>query len=200
MRRPTVRSYLLTGFLRCGLCGEPLVARARLDKVRRYVCARQPGNNNCGKIARLADPIEELVREAVLIALDGVDLAAYIEKPTEETDALLEIIRADEEALHELSSDYYVDRRIDRAEFFAARDTLKARLEANRGRLAKANGHGTLASVIGAAEEVRAQWEQRSLDWRRAVIGTVVDHVVIESARKGYNRFDPTLIKIVWRF
>jgi hypothetical protein len=199
-RRLTARSYLLTGMLRCGLCGELLVARPRSDHTRRYVCARQPGNANCGKLARLAEPIEELVKEAVLITLDGVDLSTYIEKPTEETDALLEAIRTDEEALQQLSLDYYADRRIGRAEFFATRDALTARLEANRSKLAKANGHPALAGVIGAGAEVRAQWEQRSLDWRRAVIGAVVDYVVIEAAVKGRNVFDPALIKIKWRF
>jgi site-specific DNA recombinase len=200
MRRFAARSYLLTGMLRCGLCGEPLVARARSDGARRYVCARQPGNQACGKIARLAEPIEKLVKEAVLIALDGVDLAAYIDKPTDQTDAMLGAIRADEEALQELSADYYAERRIDRAEFFAARDRLKARLEANRGKLAKANGNGMLASVIGAAEQVRSQWDERGLDWQRAVIGAVIDHIVIDPARKGYNRFDPALVHIAWRF
>jgi len=194
------RSYLLSGFLRCGRCGGRLVSRPRGDKVHRYICGKAPGTRNCGKLARLAEPVEELVKEAVLIALNGVDLRAYIEKPRGETDGLVEAVRADEEGLEQLSRDHYVERRIERAEYFAARDALQARLGANRKRLAKANGHGVLAGVIGAADEVRRQWHDHGLDWKRAVIGALVDHIVIEPARKGHRRFDPSLVRIVWRF
>lgn len=200
LRRHTARSYLLTGMLRCGVCGEPLVARPRQDGVRRYVCAPQPGNDKCGKIARLAEPIEEVVKESVLVALDGVDLAVYMERPTEESDGLLDAIRVDEEGLQQLSQDYYVERQIGRAEYFGSRDALNARLEANRNRLAKLNGHSLLADVVGAGEEVARQWDERGLDWQRAVIGALVDHVVVEPARRGDNRFDPALVRIIWRF
>ena len=194
------RRYLLSGMLRCGLCGEPMVARPRLDKVRRYVCARQPGNNNCGKMARVAEPVEAFVKEAVCIALDGADLAEYVEKPTDNTADLIDVIRADEEALQQLSRDHYAEKRIGRAEYFAARDAIAGRLDANRHQLAKSNGHGTISGVIGAGDEVRRQWNQRGLDWQRAVIAAIVDHIVIDAAVKGRNVFDPSLVSIVWRF
>jgi len=195
------RSYLLSGFLRCGRCGERMVARPTAHKVRRYICAKAPESPNCGGIARIAEPIEEMVREAVLIALDGVDLKEYMDKPNgKHQEALLAAIRADEEALEELSRDYYAERTITRSEFFAARDALQGRLEANRAGLAKSNGHDLLAKIAGAGEELRRHWETRGLDWQRAVISAVVDHVVVEPAVKGRNRFDPSLVQIVWRF
>lgn len=194
------RKYVLTGMLRCGLCDQRLVARPRKDGIRRYVCGRQPGNDNCGKIARLSEPIEAVVKEAVCIALDGADLREFVEKPTDDTAGLLDAIRTDEDALEQLSRDYHVDRLISRAEWIAARDPINARLNANRQRLSKSNGHGTLHEIIGAGAEVRKQWDSQGLDWKRAIIKAVISHIVIEPAVKGRNFFDPSLVKIVWRF
>ena len=73
------RKLLLGGGLaRCGRCGGALVGRPRQDGKRRYVCARQPGTPNCGGVARLADPVEEVVTMALFIALDSVDLTDYM--------------------------------------------------------------------------------------------------------------------------
>ena len=52
-----------------------LVSRPRDDGQRRYVCARGPGFAGCGKTYVLAEPLEEFVTEAVLIALDTPELA-----------------------------------------------------------------------------------------------------------------------------
>ncbi len=63
------REYLLTGGIaRCGLCGEALVGRARTDyqRRRRMVCAKGPGFTGCGKVFVTAEPVEEIVAEAVL--------------------------------------------------------------------------------------------------------------------------------------
>ena len=177
------------------------MARPRMDHVRRYVCRRTPGMPNCGRLARLAASVEEVVVEAVFVALDGVDLRDYMEKPNgKHEEELLVAIRTDEEALEELSRDYYLDRKIGRAEFFAARDALQGRLETSRAALAKANGHGLLKEIVGAGEELRRQWPSKTIDQQRAIIAALVDHVVLEPAVKGRNIFDPDLVRIVWRF
>lgn len=196
------RSYLLSGgLLRCGRCDAALIARPRSDKVRRYVCARQPGMPNCGKLARLAEPVEDVVTEAVFLALEDADLSQYMRRQEQEDESgLLASIRDDEEALETLSRDYYADKRISRAEFFAARDAITARLEANRQRLGRRNGHASLTEAVIAGAELRRQWPERPLQWKRAVIGALIDHVVLESARKGLNTFDPALVRPIWRF
>jgi len=193
------RSYLLSGFLRCGRCGGRLVARPRGDHTRRYVCAGGPGKPNCGRLARLAAPVEEIVREAVFVALDGVDLREYVEKPHNDAqEALTRAIAADEAGLETLSRDFYADHLITRAEFFAARDTLQARLDAARASVARSNGHTLLNTIVGAGEELRRQWDSRPLEWQRSVIGALIDHIDIMPAKT--DTFDPSLIRIVWRF
>jgi site-specific DNA recombinase len=189
------------GFARCGRCGGALVGRPRPDGARRYVCARQPGTPNCGRLARLAEPVEELVTRAVFIALDGVDLAAYM-KRTESIgdDGLLTSVRDDEEALEQLSRDHYVDKVIGRSEFFVAREGIQARLEANRMKLARKQGQEVLHTVVGAGREVEKRWESASLEWKRAVLSSVLDHVEIMPVGKGRHQFNHEAIKLIWKF
>jgi hypothetical protein len=194
----TARRYLLTGMLFCGICGQPLSARPRLDGVRRYICARQPENQNCGKLARVAEPVEALVKEAVIIALDGVDLRAYMAQPAED-EGLPGRIK-DDEAMLELLAQDFAQRRITRVEWFASRDPIAARLDANRSRLAKENGASAIAKWLGAGEEVRRQWDERGIDWQRAVIRSAIDCIRVMPAVKGRNTFEPSLVEITWRW
>ena len=195
------RAYLLSGFLRCGRCGGRLAGRPRSDHTKRYVCAVGPGLPNCGKIARIAAPVEEVVVEAVFMALDGADLREYVEKPNGHAqEMVLAAIKDDEAALEEASKDYYTEHKITRAEFFAAHDVLQGRLESNRASLAKANGHAVLKDILGAGELLRRQWPSKNIDQQRAIIAALVDHIIVEPAIKGKNIFDPDLIRIIWRF
>jgi site-specific DNA recombinase len=194
------RSYLLSGFLRCGRCGVNLVARPTGEKVRRYVCARQPGRGACGKLARVAEPVEETVTEMVFVALEDADLSGFVRgRERKNLETLQQNIRDDETALEALAQDFYVDRIIERGEFLSARDAIEKRLAKNRARAADDRRHGVLGELMAGAK-LRELWPTKSLDWKRAVLGVVLDHVVIEPAQAGRNKFDPTKIKPVWRF
>ena len=69
------REYLLTGGLAvCAKCGASLRARPRADGVRSYVCVaetRADGSTPCGGVRCVAEPLETLVFDAVLSALDA---------------------------------------------------------------------------------------------------------------------------------
>src|SRR5690606_9788761 len=111
------RKYLLTGgLIRCGLCDAPLVARPRSYKRRCCVCAKGPGFTGCGKIRTLAEPIEELVTEAVFYRTESEGFRAALSARLEKSSApspgadLAEI----ERRLDELEVDFadgVVDRR-----------------------------------------------------------------------------------------
>ena len=156
---------------------------------------------NCGKTARLAEPVEDVVTEAVFQAIVGADIATYIRRTGREDDeAIWQTVAADEAALEELARDFYVDKAISRPEFYAARGALQGRLEQNRKVLARSSRTDVLSTVIGqGALDLRKMWAERSLDWRRAIIRAVIDHVVLEPAVPGRNVFDPSLVRIMWR-
>jgi site-specific DNA recombinase len=75
----TPRTYLLSGLLRCGKCGNRLYSQARHDRngniKRRYVCLSGPDHGGCGKLTVVAEPVEAVITEAVLARLDSTELA-----------------------------------------------------------------------------------------------------------------------------
>lgn len=193
------RSYLLSGFLRCGHCDATLIARPRQDKSRRYVCARRPGYEACGKLARMAEPIEDIVTEMLFSALEDADLSGYLRgRQRQDMRLLEESIRADVWALEGLTQDHYVNRIIDRGEFLSARSSIEERLRDNRRRTAEDREQSVLG-VLMAGAELRKIWPGKPLDWKRSVLGIIIDHVTIMPAVKGRNVFDPSLVEPIWR-
>lgn len=58
----SVRTYLLTGLLRCAKCGAKMFARPR-GEVRRYACIKGPDHRGCGAMSVVADPLEALISQ-----------------------------------------------------------------------------------------------------------------------------------------
>ena len=199
-RRASARKYLLTGFLRCGRCNGRMSAHPRTGKTRAYVCRSNPGYGGCGKMSAKAEPLEELVKEMVLAAVDDAALAEALRARGEADDGLIESVRRDERALEALSQDFYVDAVISRSEFLAARDGLAARLEGNRARLARRDSRNVVGSFVGGGDALRDAWEAGSLDWRRSVVGALLDYVVIKPGKPGRLAFDPERVEPVWRY
>ena len=195
------RRYLLTGFGLCGLCGVRLVARPRDDKRRCYVCAGGANNRGCGKIRVLADPLEELVAEAVIVALSSPAFARALEETRAEPSGpdVIEDLRADEDALEQLATDHYADRRISRREFMAARRVLEDRIDAARRMLVVGSDSAILAEVPSSSKALRRWWEAADIDSRRSLLSTVVDTVTVGPAVRGRNRFDSERVSISWR-
>jgi DNA invertase Pin-like site-specific DNA recombinase len=195
------RRYLLAGgLLRCGVCGHILTARPREDGVRRYVCQKAPGLPGCGGIAIMAEPLEELIAEAVFAALDTPRLGELLaaQADSDEADERIRQIHEDGVALEELAQDYYTHRIIDRASFLAAKQTLEERIEQNHAQLGRTRATSTLAGLNGG-DAVREAWAERDLTWRRSLFSLVLEHVTISRARRGYNKFDPDRVGIIWR-
>ncbi|CAN5280054.1 hypothetical protein BH18ACT4_BH18ACT4_02410 [soil metagenome] len=75
----TARSYLLTGWVACGQCGATMTTRPVIRKghrYRRYVCVVDRAG--CGRCGIGAQPLEDLISEAVLIRLDTPALAKAV--------------------------------------------------------------------------------------------------------------------------
>jgi DNA invertase Pin-like site-specific DNA recombinase len=195
------RKYLLTGILHCGLCGARLVARPRSADRPAYVCATGPNFSGCGKIRSLAKPLEQLVAEAVFAALDSRTFAAALRAAGRNDDeaGILEQIRIDEQSLEQLALDHYVERVIDRPAFLAAKAALESRLSASRRALSRHTKAGLLVSLPSGSDALRAAWESHDTVWRRALVGAVLERVVLRPAVKGRNRFDPERVDLVWR-
>ena len=114
---------------------------------------------------------------------------------------MLVLVRSDEAALEELNDDYYVKRLLARDEFMSARSTLTKRLEVNRTKLSQRDTGNVLGGFVGRSEALREAWESGSLDWRRSVIGALLDRVMVKPAeQRGRKPFDPGRLVPVWRY
>ncbi|MFI5260990.1 MAG: recombinase family protein [Candidatus Limnocylindrales bacterium] len=189
------RTFLLTGFLRCRRCSERLSSTRRTDGTRRYGCRTDLG---CGTTHIVAEPLEGLITEAALSALDSPALAAAVRRRNQRRMSRDETGRlaADEAALRELEFDYYDGHRLDRSTYLELRRRIEARIAATNQLLVAETDTQALAMLTGVA---RQRWPALSFDSKRAVLSAVIDHVAVGPGRRGYNRFDPDRVDIHWR-
>lgn len=191
--RGLVRQYLLTGGLaRCGLCNAPLQAHPRSDGRKEMACVARPGRSGCGRIGVLAQPVEELVSETVLQAIDRGALAKLMHSAQDQAAAAE--LRALEAKLAELARDWATDR-ISRIEWDGARSALLPRQQELQRRI---GGSGAQVRFAGLPDPIRPAWPSLSLQGKRAVIAALVDKVVIAPARPGLTQFDPGRVSILW--
>lgn len=196
-KNPVVRSYLLTGMIRCAGCGGKLVAAPRGRHLRGYGCTAVH-SEGVRKVFALAEPVEAIVTEAVLVALESPELLAQLEAP-EEDDGLVGTVVADEAKLLELAS-MWDEGQIGRAEWMSLRAKVEGRLASAHELLARRRRANVLDGLTDASSGgVRAAWARLSLERRRAVIATVVDRITLNPATGPRSRFDPTRIDITWR-
>ena len=199
--RRAPRRYLLTGgLLRCGRCGAAMVARPDAQRRRRYVCAKGPGHAGCGRLSALAEPLEELITEAVLYRLDTPELAAALSDARAqqaELAGLHDQIADDQAMLDELATDY-AERRIGRSEWMAAREPIQTRIDTARRRLSRLSPTTPIDGYVGNADALRAAWTGLPLSRQQAIVRVVVEHVTAHPAKRGHG-FDPNRFEPTWR-
>ena len=198
----TPRSYLLTeGLIRCGLCNTPMVSRPRGDKSPRYVCSTDPGVGGCGSMATMAEPVESLVRDAVLQRLDTPELTAALvdaRRADTEIDQLHTQVSGDEQKLDQLATDYG-DDTISHREWGAARRPIRERIDSAKRRLSRISATHRIDQYAGHSKALADTWDDLPLTRRHAIIKTVLDYVVVNPGVKGRNTFDPSRFTPVWR-
>ncbi len=206
--KPSGRSYLLSGFTYCGLCGGKMYGQNKHErgkKIRRYHCKKYNNRGEqvgCCRIFRIADPVEHLVSEAVLDRFDSPEvhealaLAEDKEQAHELTQRLVQLgqrrkILAEEHALTP-----YEDYSI-------MLGAIKTKIEAIQTDLAKLRSNSAKKALLPADGNLRIAWDNASLEWRAAVIKLLVRRVVIHPSKPGGTmwrswRFDPVSVTIEW--
>ena len=203
------RTALLTGYVYCGLedCGKKLVASRDQRGKRIYACKRDSHRQGCGKLKRLADPVDQLVTELVISTLEDSDFAI----PVGDDDGFAE--RYDEkkeleDSLAQLAIDHYRLRVIGRPAFLAAHEALEADLAAVQRKLDRATTYRHVKE-IPVGDVAQQEWDAHAddLPWRRELIGILINKVIIKPSRHPlvpYSshfgaRFDPDSVEIVPR-
>jgi site-specific DNA recombinase len=182
------RRYLLTGGIAIDYHERPMIARPNGKKVRCYVTL--PDDNGPGSRIQ-AQPVEDLVVDALFAATDKVDLSR-LEQP--------EIVVAEtapsvEVELRELAG-RFASGEVTADEFSNRHTFLQARLDAARSIDAAPI---TATSPLAGEGAVRDTWPDLAFHDRRRILELFIDTVQIGQALRGRNTFDATRITIHWR-
>lgn len=183
-RRPArARSYMLTGILRCGLCGGPLTPRVRENGRRRYVCVKTPGRSDvrCGKVSAHADGMEAFVSRVMIAALEEIEL---LSSPVGLEGESLWAQLASVHTRLERAGEAFVEGLMEKKQFREMRERLLLEGEDLERRLKE-------SVVVPQVLDVRGGWP--GLDWeqRRTVVRAWFPRIVVNPAAKPSRTFDP---------
>jgi site-specific DNA recombinase len=199
------RTYLLSGMLRCGRCGNRLYSQARHvnpdHRVRRYICYKGPDHGGCGRLTVVAEPVEAALTEAVLTRLDSPHLAKALtgkSSPNHDVAALAAVVEADQTRLDELAG-LYADGAISAREWIAARDPITNRIAQARRDIAEATDTSAVYELAGTGGALRAQWPDLDLERQRAILKSILDHAVIAPGTSGARSLDINRVQPHWR-
>lgn len=198
--RRSPHRYLLSGLLRCSLCGGILYSQSR-QSIRRYVCQSGPDHGGCGKITIVAPPVEQLLSDAVIYRLDTPELADALDGRGRADDinaSLMESLSADREQLEQLAI-AHGNRQISMSEWLAARKPIQPRIRAAERQLRRATNSTQLAGLVGQGTALAHQWAGLNLVRQAAIVGAVLDHAAIQPGVRGVRAVDPQRVTPVWR-
>jgi site-specific DNA recombinase len=195
-------AHLLAGIARCSECGSALWSSATVKNGKntpRYVCTKRQGAPGCGAVSITAAHLDDLVRDAVIAALAGPKLARARRRrqgDDREQERAAKEMAAAEARREEMAADYATGT-IDRREWMAAREALDERVTAARKVLDR--HAGPLADLPGDETALCAAWDSNGVEWRRALVGRVVERVTVSPATSRGRGFDPERVTIDWR-
>lgn len=214
-QRGTGRRHLLSGFVYCGICDQRMhivnSATRGGDYVPAFACRKYDINKEplgCGKLKRRMPPLEELVIDAVMYRLNTPRLVELMASSKSAAPELKQLIRERDiqaERLNEIL-DLYSTGELDFSEYKTAKASATAHLEELDKQIADHAGRQTLVN-IPAGQTVQEAWDKSDLKWRRELLDTLIEKIYIDPRQpgkampvfKGKYRFDPNLIRIVWR-
>lgn len=204
----TVRSYLLTGLVVCGSCGASMVGSGHNvggALQRRYYCVPEDSSGQargCGKVSRMADPLESLVSNAVLYRLDSEGLAQAFGQATQDDDmqAALAEYQETKSSLGVLLADYYVERnKYAKDEMLKLKAELEARIEQITRKMERLDSTRILASVpFGKA--VRGIWDSADLTLKQSLVGLLIEKIVVLPGRSGGTKWRDKETDREWQF
>jgi site-specific DNA recombinase len=177
------RRFLLSGGLAvCGECGHALASQRTKNGRLAYACRTDQAG--CGRVVISALDLEHLIVEGVILALAGPKLAKLLAQAEHvETAQLAGQLREAEEHLAALAT-LHGQGEIEMGEWLAAAAPVRQRRDQLRARVREAPNAELLLDLPRTVKELRAVWAAKSIDWRRARVALVLNHVTIRSAKR----------------
>lgn len=205
------RTYLLTGFLHCPCGGRPrgnLRETRNGTKQRRYRCPA------CNGGARIADPLEHFITEALMFRYDTPDFGKLLQHSNASNDVIhsltseLEAVSLKQQQL----DDYFFNPQpgepaLSRAQYARQSMALQAAQEAAESHL-RAEMEKRTGIKLEAGQRLRDAWQTWDLAKRRQLVRLAIVKVVLKPSNTGGMkpadyylgkwRFKPSDIAIEW--
>jgi site-specific DNA recombinase len=184
--------HLLSGLLHGGDgCGHRLYSQPRNGKLL-YRCT-VPG---CGRISRLAAPIENLITEALFVAVESPEWDRLAQRPADDPTRELHEQLARDQGLLDRLEDKVAQELIRPEAAKRNRAEIERRMDAARAKLGRLGDARVAARV---PRNLRSVWPNLSLDRRRSILAVLIERITVEPADSGMRTLDPATIKVTWR-
>jgi site-specific DNA recombinase len=188
------RSYLLSSIVICDRCGTPMLGQARLGTPA-YACRREKGG--CGRLHRMAAPLDDYLRDEVLDKLASPKFRAKLEVIYGATgdDRAAELVAKRDGALARLkqlrglAGDPTVEFDVD--DFAAAKRNLDRVINEATAKLGDLPASNALADLPDTPELLQELWKRSDLDRRRGLVRLAVSEVILK-APGGGTKFRPS--------
>lgn len=193
--RGGVAKHLLSGMVYCGQCGNKLSVRKVRGK-RVYYCSPVAPGGGCNKISRAAEPLEELITEAIFRAAES-DLFKRLAAQEEDdpTAQLYEQLARDQGLLDRLE-DKVAQELISVPTYKRNRAAIERRMEDTRNWINRKRGRQVITLVPRNLREV---WPDLSMDRRRSIVKALLVKVTVLPQQGGSRTFHPDKIVATWR-
>jgi site-specific DNA recombinase len=192
-RPPT---HLLSGLLRCGRCGHPMLWAHHRDRKRglpdrdQYICRKRPGAPNCGRMVVSASPVEGIVGAEVLAHLDADKLERHLASLDDgKAAAAADELEAARKRRDELETMWRTDA-IDQDEYLRLRGPVRERVERAKRVLGSITSKSVLVDLPTDPAELAAWWDDATTDERREVVTASLTRVLIRPSGPRMNTFD----------
>jgi DNA invertase Pin-like site-specific DNA recombinase len=212
-RRTYARKHLLTGFVFCGLCGNRMTIINAQQRDGSYSpafsCRKMDIHGKltgCGKVKRKQAPVESLVTECLLYRLDTPDLTQLISHK-ETSPKLKQLLREQEAQNARLTEilNLYSTGAMDLTEYQTAKTIAKGHLMSLNKQVDALTSKAILAGVP-VGKTVEETWNKADLEWKRHLLDTVIEKVLIYPKQKGDGKsrykqwiFNPDRVEITWK-
>jgi hypothetical protein len=183
--------WLLTGLLRCGTCGQPLVGNTSAGSgTRRYVCRRGPGYaENCGGLGIKAEPLEAMLGDLTGNMLDAMVERRAAAGEAGDEEAALETRLAEIPAERDELSVLKRTKAISAETWLAEARGLDAEQAAINAKLARVTKRAANIDIIAA--QGGRPWGRLSRDEQRGRIEAAFEFVrILPASTRGSRAFE----------
>jgi site-specific DNA recombinase len=188
--------YLLSGIARCGVCSRPMRGqmrrRANGTQYPVYLCDASGYAGGCGKVSRVAEPIEKLIIPLVLADQERKKAQQKADVPAWEGEEELTQVQAD---ITEL-----LNARKAGAISMSTLIALMPDLEAKRDNMQRDRARylAELSKNQFLSASSLDEFDALELEDQRDLIRKSLSAVIVHPQGKGIVKFNPDLIEPVW--